>query len=713
MDASAKISQILKGKVDQPPSEIRKSILILKAQQKSLLAVESFLRNREWRIHSVTDLKQFLQALVTQKPSFVMITVDHTNKKVKALPKLLSQAFPVYTIVFSETSTTSSYKGLMESGCNYRINPPATGPAVERTINKIMRDRELEEERRRIAAEAAANPQNQAANNNNAASGPGGTTVLSGAGGPANEQGAGFINFQGDQNAGGFNMQSAADMLKQMSDSKEGDDGDDTAAFLNALQQQGQNAAGMMPAGGLGGGGGAGDPISQGAALGNSPAGFVGQDPSGATMRGPNGLQDPSGAPGFMGSLDGGGGGPGTYMPNADGSSAPAPGMPGYDPALHGPGAPGMQARGKSSGGGWVPGEAPGKGRNQNPSANDGEAAPLANDPILEKKPRQGIEAPDALLRPSGSMGAPQVRYDENDIESAAPLAPSLSFDAPEMRHEGKDAVAPVYEAPEYKGQGAKDEIREALNKDVRRIGGNAKPLTPEESSNIILRGTQRALDESVNLQDGRVTQKLEGSSNVACLIIESPKFSGYLVAALGKNRKIDEKFMNTIRERLTKFLKEAGEPIKDDEPMSLKIRAVDFEGWALECAEFLRKSVHEGEEIAMAFFPFAEATTTVESSAQADMGAVKLDELTADVQVDFNVYVYLPANNKYVLYTPRGSKFYASQKDRLHKMGVTHMHIKRTELQDVSRYRAQNYLNSKVNEYEENQKKKKTPAAG
>lgn len=699
MDASAKISQILKGKVDQPPSEIRKSILILKAQQKSLLAVESFLRNREWRIHAVTDLKQFLQALVTQKPSFVLITVDHNNKKVKALPKLLSQAFPVYTIVFSETSTTSSYKGLMESGCNYRINPPATGPAVERTINKIMRDREFEEERRRLAAETAANSQNQAAANNavtNEAS-PSETTGLLGAGGQPGDQGAGFINFQGDQSAGGFNMQSAADMLKQISDSKDGDDGDDTAAFLNALQQQGQSAGGMMPAGGLGGSGAA-DSISQGAATANSPAGFVEQDPSGAPMRGPSGLQDPNGAPGFMGSLDGsGGGGPGTYMPSADGSSTPAPGMPGDDPARHGPGAPGLQARGKSSGGGWVPGE----------------AAPLANDPILEKKARQGIEAPDALLRPPGSMGAPQARYDENDIESAAPLAPSLSFDAPEMRHEGKDAAAPVYEAPEYKGQGAKDEIREALNKDVRRIGGNAKPLTPEESDNIILRGTQRALDESVNLQDGRVTQKLEGSSNVACLIIESPKFSGYLVAALGKNRKLDEKFMNTIRERLTKFLKEAGEPIKDDEPMFLKIRAVDFEGWALECAEFLRKSVHEGEEIAMAFFPFAEATTTVESSAQADMGAVKLDELTADVQVDFNVYVYLPANNKYVLYTPRGSKFYTSQKDRLHKMGVTHMHVKRTELQDVSRYRAQNYLNSKVNEYEESQKKKKTLTAG
>ena len=44
---------------------------------------------------------------------------------------------------------------------------------------------------------------------------------------------------------------------------------------------------------------------------------------------------------------------------------------------------------------------------------------------------------------------------------------------------------------------------------------------------------------------------------------------------------------------------------------MSLNIKKVDFEDWALEYADFLRKSVHDGEEIAMAFFPFADGLVT------------------------------------------------------------------------------------------------------
>lgn len=647
--------------------ELRKSILIIKAQSKSLMAVETFLRNREWRIHAVTDLKQALQTLVSQKPSFVMISVDHPNKKVKALPKLLSQAFPVYVIVFTESSTTSSYKALMDSGCNYRINPPATGPAVERTINKILRDRELEEERKRLAEQAAANPRE--GGGPAPTSGEGESNVLSG--GESRENPSSYISIQGARAPeGGFNLQSATDLLKQMSDTR--DDDTDTNAILSALQQGASLNGSAMAGGGPQGEGFAVDP--------GSPAGLR------------------AGAMGGAGTL----GSPGGAIA-AEAGAAPLMAGSFEEPGMASEGGLNRSGlRAKNSGPSWVPAEG---GGSQSSSAS---AEPLISDPILEKKPSQGIDVPDIFPPPQFTKEPPKIRYDE-DEGSASPMAPPIVGEVARRRNSGQPGAENAGEPAELRARGSSSETHETLHREVHRIGGEKIPFS--ESESIFLRGTQKALDESVEIRDGKVETKLEGSSNIACLIIESPKFSGYLVAALGKNRRIDQNFMNTIRERLTRFLKDAGEPIRDDEPMNLKIRAVDFEGWALECAQFLRKSVHQGEEIAMAFFPFQEANTKVENSAQADMGAVKLDELTADVQVDFNVYVYLPANNKYVLYTPRGSKFYGSQKQRLEKMGVTHMHIKRTELQDVSRYRAQNYLNAKVTEYE--QKKKKPSEAG
>ncbi len=103
-----------------------------------------------------------------------------------------------------------------------------------------------------------------------------------------------------------------------------------------------------------------------------------------------------------------------------------------------------------------------------------------------------------------------------------------------------------------------------------------------------------------------------------------------------------------------------------------------------------------------MAFFPFSPIKNELGQSAAAEMGAIKLDDLHGDLEVEFSLYIYLSANNRYVLYTPKGSKFYGNQKDRLAKMGVTHLHIRKSEAQDLSKYRAQNYLNSKISEYEQ-----------
>lgn len=194
----------------------------------------------------------------------------------------------------------------------------------------------------------------------------------------------------------------------------------------------------------------------------------------------------------------------------------------------------------------------------------------------------------------------------------------------------------------------------------------------------------------------------IEQSSNVACIVIESTRFSGYLVAAMGKNRKIDEAFIQGIREKLFKFLSDNGEKVaSNEETMNIKIKEVPFEDWAIEYAEFLRKSVHKGDEVAMAFFPHADVQARFAESADEQMLAVSLDDLRADAAIEFNLYVYLPTNNKYVLYTPRGGKIYQKQIMKLQQQGISHVHMFKNDVQDFNKYRAQNYLNSKIEEYE------------
>ena len=231
------------------------------------------------------------------------------------------------------------------------------------------------------------------------------------------------------------------------------------------------------------------------------------------------------------------------------------------------------------------------------------------------------------------------------------------------------------------------------------------------KQESIILKGTVEALETSVVKDHSEEkVQTVQDSTNVACLAITSTRFSGYLVAAMGKNKKVDNDFIDPIRRKLFKFLIERGEDIdQNEENMELQIDQVPFEDWAIDCAEFLRKSVHKGHEVAMAFFPYTEIKAQFTDSASEEMIAISLNDLKPDTPVEFNLYIYLPTNQKYILYTPHGSKLYSNQKDKLGRQGISHMHMLKHDLQDFNKYRAQNYLNSKVEEYETRQKIKRT----
>lgn len=222
----------------------------------------------------------------------------------------------------------------------------------------------------------------------------------------------------------------------------------------------------------------------------------------------------------------------------------------------------------------------------------------------------------------------------------------------------------------------------------------------------LLSRGVGLALDFAVNKADGVVREPLAGKiTNTACIVIESVRFSGYLIAAMAGDRPFDEAFVGLIRERLVQFLRENGEGVKDDESFPMKVREVEFQDWATDYAEFLKKSVHEGQEVAFAFFPVNEVAEHIGDSRFENMSTVRVEDLIAETEVDFGVHLFLPANQKFLLYTPKGSVFFAKQKDRLVKAGVKELHIKNEDLTAFKRYRARHRVEGLIRDFEERQK--------
>lgn len=499
-----------------------KKLLIIKATPTSLGTTEGFLKNREWNIKSTSNLKEALIFLVQEQPRFVMVCIDHPNRKVRNLPRILTQAFPVCVIAFTEISSAASYNLLNTSSTEYVVYPPVTGPAVERTVNKFYKDQQ---------SKGVSNPFQRS--------------------GPGQAGTDGLIAIKGD-GAGG-EAQSAQSILLQLLNS------DDNTA-----------TSGSPPNGsGVGYLKGTNSEIN----LGIQPS-PIDNDGGGPTWA----RQNPGKGPG--------------YTPDYDDTDDAGTGK-------------GPYSNHKNTGGGWAP--------------------------LPEQKKKRPQLTPEQV---------------ENDPRST-------------------------------------------------------------KSDSIILRGTKEALDKSCLKTDCSEASPVDEATHISCIVIESSRFSGYLITAMGKNKKNDDAFIGKVRERLFRFLRDNGEILEDSDSINLKIKEVPFDSWALEQAEFLRKAVHEGNEVAMAFFPCSQVRTVCGQSPDAEMTSIHLNDLAGDVAVEFNVYIYLPKNNKYVLYTPRGSKFFSVQKERLINQGISNLHILKAEVQDLDKYRAQNFLNEQIHIFEDKQKEK------
>tara|TARA_B110001454_G_C12723226_1_gene435952 strand:+ start:11866 stop:13515 length:1650 start_codon:yes stop_codon:yes gene_type:complete len=538
--------------------QISKTLLILKSNPSSTSAAEQFLRNREWLVFSTTNIKDFLTYIIQKKPNFVMISVDHPNKKVLIMPKVLTQSFPICVFTFAENSSSVSFRKLQDAACGYKINPPATGPAIERTVNKYIRDQEkkIRDQNEKPTVDANGKPLATADASNK-------TTMIQSGGGAA----SGNETVEG----GGWNQ--AASIFSQLLD------GDSVA-----------------------GGNGTWVPLE----------GF-----------------DENGNP-----LD--------------------PSLSKIDHARSGSGSPGMLS-----------------GINGDYSDEEGAAGSVS----YSESDFDGDDRARALGKTPNAIS---IGKDKNDKK-----AQTNAGEAEDAREAG-----PLKSPRKYDTKG----------KTITVMGRNVV----DGYESIILKGTKQALDETVQVNDGHVINEVSDSSQVACIVVESEKFNGYLIAALGKNRKMDGKFIKSIQEKLFKFLKDNGEPVSEKENLNLKIKKIEFEDWAIEYAEFLKKSVHNGDEIAMAFFPVTNVRTEVRESASATMASVKLADVEGDKQVEFNMYLYLPCNKKYILYTPKGGKFYANQKGRLVEKGVKEVHMLKSEVNDLTKYKAQNYLNNLIENYKQ-----------
>lgn len=235
----------------------------------------------------------------------------------------------------------------------------------------------------------------------------------------------------------------------------------------------------------------------------------------------------------------------------------------------------------------------------------------------------------------------------------------------------------------------------EAIRRLETQLGPQTRVVPLPEQNSQFANWTQQALDLHVLPSTSENPERVGTSGKLACIVIQSKNISGHLVAALGENREIDLELIKKIRTQILSFLSSSGEAFLETEPVHVTLEPVEFECWALDQADFLKKATHADCEIALAFFPIEEPPP--EASEIQDMVKLKVENLELDVPLEFDIYLFLPTNHRLLLHTTRGKIFARDRVERLAKSGVTHVHVRQDGNPSVHQHVARQAVRERV----------------
>ncbi len=135
---------------------IEVEILIICKTPAALNSSCAFLIKRGWPTCVLTDIGKAIEYIAEKKPDFILVSLSHTSQSVTRLPDLITQTFNLPCIGFVETSDAGSAARLTQSKMRFKITGQPSGPAIHRTVRKILADRFNIQMDEKALAEAAA-----------------------------------------------------------------------------------------------------------------------------------------------------------------------------------------------------------------------------------------------------------------------------------------------------------------------------------------------------------------------------------------------------------------------------------------------------------------------------------------------------------------------------------------------------------------------------
>jgi hypothetical protein len=217
----------------------------------------------------------------------------------------------------------------------------------------------------------------------------------------------------------------------------------------------------------------------------------------------------------------------------------------------------------------------------------------------------------------------------------------------------------------------------------------------------------RKALESCVREAAGQLaSEQCPEIFGAAWFEVKSEMFSGHVVAsqasldAAGTGKLAPTQFLSLVRLKLSEELAGLDASTTTSKVIPMKLDAIDWEAWF--SSKAIVKAVIKSDpsftlELGLISFSENEREANRQTFDQQKYQPVLLSEVPAGEPLDYDVFLHLPKNDKYLHYIRRGSELEASDKEKLLERGAFQVHLKFADQGALAGYLARRQLNQSI----------------
>lgn len=246
----------------------------------------------------------------------------------------------------------------------------------------------------------------------------------------------------------------------------------------------------------------------------------------------------------------------------------------------------------------------------------------------------------------------------------------------------------------------AKPELAQSLESNVIPANTIISEKSKDPKS-IMAKSVEVAVELSVE-RTSEVTKPVENVTKGTLTLVKTGNFKGYILGANGSDT-ADGELAAKVRKHLARVLNNNGEEVGGDVSVqTLELDQVPFNLWAEQNAEFIVNSQHGSDDVAFAYF---QSSTIMERpDGKTEIFSVDVEKgLAADKMVDFEIYLHLPKNKKFVQYIHQTTKFTKDMKDKLLSQGIKEVFVKNEHWPRFEVYCTMNEIDKSIANFKNN----------